>query len=139
MNDFRWDELYEGLEGQFEAIVTMEMMEAFGHLSGDSNPLHHDPNFALSAGHPGVVVFGLLTSALYSQLVGVHLPGRFALLHGIDLEFVNPVYLGERLIVRGKIFHLSQAYSRIEIRARIEKAEGQLVSRAKIRVGLHEH
>ncbi len=139
MNELRWADLHEGLEREFEATITLEMMDAFRVLSGDSNPLHVDPAFALSAGHPGVVVFGLLTSALYSQLVGVHLPGRFALLHGLDLDFVKPVYVGERLVVRGEIIHLTEAYQRVEMRARIENASGQLVSRAKIRAGLHEH
>lgn len=139
MNDYRWADLREGMEHRFEATVTAEMMDRFRTLSGDSNPLHADPAFACSAGYPGVVVFGMLTSSLYSRLVGVHLPGRFALLQGIDLDFVKPVFVGERLSVSGEIVHLSEAYRRIDIRARIENSSGQVVSRAKIRVGLHEH
>jgi 3-hydroxybutyryl-CoA dehydratase len=139
MNDFRWSDLHEGLKDQFQATITATMMDAFRAISGDANPLHADPAFAMSAGHPGVVVFGLLTSALYSRLVGVHLPGRFGLLQGIDLDFVKPVFVGERLIVSGEIVHLTEACRRIEMRAKIENSAGQVVSRAKIRVGLHEH
>ena len=139
MNAFQWVDLHEGQDCRFEATVTESMMDAFRALSGDSNPLHEDPAFALSAGFPGVVVFGLLSSALYSRLVGVYMPGRFALLHGLDLDFVKPVFPGEKLIVSGEIVHLSQAYRRIEIRARIVNGEGKVVSRAKIRAGLHEH
>jgi 3-hydroxybutyryl-CoA dehydratase len=139
MSDFRWSDLHEGLKVQFEATVTVAMMDAFRSMSGDVNPLHADPAFAASAGYRGVVAFGLLTSALYSRLVGVHLPGRFALLQGIDLDFVKPVFIGERLMVSGEIVHLTEACRRIEMRAKIENSTGEVVSRAKIRVGLHEH
>lgn len=139
MNEYRWADLHEGMEDGFEASVTPEMMDAFRALSGDANPLHADAAFAAAAGHPGVVAFGLLTSAFYSRLVGVHLPGRFALLLGIDLDFVRPVYPGDRLTVRGEIVQLTEAYRKIDLRARILGEAGQVVSKAKIRVCLHEH
>ena len=139
MNEFRWSDLHEGLSCQFEAAVTGSMVDAFRTLSGDTNPLHQDPGFARQAGFPEVVVFGLLSSAFYSTLIGVHLPGRFALLQGIDVDFVKPVFIGESLSVMGEIVRLTEAYRRIEIRARIARADGSIVSRAKIRVGLNEH
>jgi len=139
MKAYRWSELRVGMTGGFTVTVTPDMMEFFRVLSGDCNPLHRDPAFALAAGHPGIVVFGLLMSAFYSRLVGVHLPGRFALLHGLDVDFIKPVYVGEPLDVSGEIVQLAEAYRQIQVRARILDGSGQIVSRAKIRVGLHEH
>jgi len=137
MNEYRWEQLAVGLRHEFEVTITDDMMSAFAALSGDRNPLHVDAAYAARAGFRGPVAFGLLTSAFYSQLVGVHLPGRLALLHGIDVDFVSPAFPGDVLRVSGEITFLTDAYQRIEMRGRIVNQDGKLVSKAKIRVGLH--
>jgi 3-hydroxybutyryl-CoA dehydratase len=81
----------------------------------------------------------MLTSSFYSKLVGIYLPGKFAMLQGIDIDFHLPVFVGEPLLVAGAIEHLSEAYKRLEIKATIRNGDGKLVSKAAIRVGLREH
>jgi len=137
MNEYRWNDLRTGLQEEFKVSVTQEAMDTFGKLSGDSNPLHTDPAFAVRVGFEGAVVFGLLTSSFYSRLVGLYLPGKHALLQGIDIDFVSPVYVGDTLLVVGEIIFLSEAYRQAEIRARISKQGGLVVSKATIRVGVH--
>jgi 3-hydroxybutyryl-CoA dehydratase len=139
MNSYRWDELSEGLSHEFEAQLTQSMLTDFLELSGDQNPLHTDTEFARHAGFRDIVAYGMLTSALYSTLVGVYLPGRYCLLQGIDVDFVNPAFLGDHLRVAGSISYLNQAYHRAEVKASIHNGDSQLISRAKIRVGVHEH
>jgi 3-hydroxybutyryl-CoA dehydratase len=63
----------------------------------------------------------MLTSSLYSRLVGVYLPGKYALLQGIDLDFSSPCHAGERLHVAGEVVFLNEAYQRFEIKATIRK------------------
>lgn len=138
MNSYRWSELHEGLTHEFSVRLDETMLDAFRSISGDTNPLHLDPVFAGARGYPNPVAFGLLTSAFYSQLVGVHLPGRDCVLHGIDVEFVKPAFAGDQLHVQGRVHHLSEAYKRVELRAHIRNQRGDTISRAKIRVGLHE-
>jgi 3-hydroxybutyryl-CoA dehydratase len=137
MNTYRWSELRVGLDHAFSVNLTQAMMREFLQLSGDINPLHLDSAFAQDSGFRDIVVYGMLTSALYSRLVGVHLPGRFCLLHGIQVDFSNPAYVGDCLTVRGEIVHLSDAYRRAEIRASIDNGS-QVISKAKIRVALNE-
>jgi acyl dehydratase len=97
-----------------------------------------DRAYAVSAGFPGPVLFGMLTSSLYSTLVGVYLPGKYALLEGIDLGFNAPVFAGETLTVQGEVIFKSASYRRMEIKASIRKADRKLVSKAVIRVGMHD-
>ncbi len=139
MKRYRWADLTVGMTASFEVVVSERHMALFRELSGDENPLHADPAFAARAGHPSPVVFGMLTSSFYSTLVGVHLPGELALLHGIDLDFHRPVYVGARLTVAGEITFLSDAVRRIQIQASLRDEAGNAISRAKIRVGLLEH
>jgi len=136
MNCYQWSDLRVGLSDAFEVRLTPDMMKAFASISGDTNPLHCDRQFAIQHGFSDTVAYGQLTSAFYSQLVGVYLPGRYALLHGIDIDFVSPAYPGDILNVSGEISYLNDAFRRIEIRANIKKRGEKIVSKAKLRVGL---
>lgn len=80
----------------------------------------------------------MLTASFYSTLVGVYLPGRYALLHGVDASFVAPVFPGDTLTVQGEVSAIHMQLTQIEMRAHIVNQFGERVSRAKIRVGVHE-
>ena len=136
MNDYRWEDLTLGMSAQFDVEITPELMAAFADLSGDVNPLHTDEEFARQSGFPGRVVFGMLTSSFYSRLIGVYLPGKRALLDGIEVEFKSPAFIGDRLSVTGEIAFLNDTYHRSEIKARIRNQAGKLISKATIRTGV---
>ena len=137
MNEYRWADLHLGMKQDFTATFTTEDAIAFAKLSGDVNPLHVDAAYAEAAGFSGPVLFGMMTSSLYSQLVGVYLPGKFALLQGMDIDFNAPCFAGEVFSVAGEIVFMSDAFQRFEIKATIRKQDRKLVSKATIRVGFH--
>jgi len=70
--------------------------------------------------------------------VGVYLPGKCALLHGIDVEFKLPAYIGDRLTVSGEVVFLNDAYRRLELKARIRNQAGNVISKAAILAGVRE-
>ena len=135
MNSYHFDDLYEGLSVSFETEITAEMMEAFKEISGDENPLHMDEAFAKAQGYEGRVVYGMLSSSLLSQLVGVHLPGRYCLLQGMELKYLKPVYIGDTLTVTGTVDELHPSVQMAVIKALITNQEGKKVVRGKINVG----
>lgn len=138
MNEYHWSDLRVGLQHEFRVGVTAGLIDAFTRLSGDISPLHSDAGFAVSTGYRQQIAHGMLTASFYSTLVGVHLPGRFALLHGLDVHFTAPVYAGDTLAVSGEVVFLSDAVRQMEISAEIRNQDAKRVSKAKIRVGLHE-
>ncbi len=127
-----------GLSHSLEVTVTQEMMDMFLQLTSDNNPLHTDKDFACGKGFRDRVVYGMLTASFYSTLVGVYLPGKYCLLHGIDVSFVNPVFIGDRLSIFGEVSYINEAYKQVEIKASITNHSGAKISRAKIKVGLNE-
>ena len=135
MNEYRWEDLSPGMTAGFQTTITSQMLDTFGALSGDMNPLHTDESFARSRGFEGAVVHGLLVSALYSRLVGMHLPGRDCILHEIRVVFASPAYAGDELTVAGAVSHMNHAYRQLEIKGRIKRGS-VLISRATIRVGM---
>jgi 3-hydroxybutyryl-CoA dehydratase len=138
MNSYRLRDLVPGMKDHFGVEVTAEMMAKFLDITGDSNPLHTDAEFARAAGYQSPVAYGMLTAAFYSTLVGVHLPGRYVLLHDVDASFVAPVFVGDTLTVHGEISTVHFELKQAEMRAHIVNGRGQKVSRAKIRIGVRE-
>jgi acyl dehydratase len=136
MNELRFDQLGVGMRADFDAVISAAMVDQFAALSGDRSPLHMDKDFAVAAGHKDRVVHGLLSASLFSTLVGVHLPGKHALLHEIKAGFHNPVYPGDALKVAGEIVYLNEAYKQAEIKAAIRGADGKKLVSAIVKVGL---
>ena len=136
MNSYSWEQLRVGLAADFDVTVDDEMMARFYATTGDANPLHLDAEYASGRGFRSRVVYGMLTASFYSTLAGVHLPGRRCLLHGVKVDFNAPVYVGDRLRVRGQIAHLSEAYRQIELACDITNQRAEVVSKARVRCGL---
>ncbi|MEA2753069.1 MAG: 3-hydroxybutyryl-CoA dehydratase [Myxococcales bacterium] len=139
MNSYSWDQLHVGLDAGFDVTVDDAMMERFLATTGDANPLHLDADYATGRGFRSRVVYGLLTASFYSTLAGVHLPGQRCLLHGVKADFNAPVYVGDRLRVRGTIAHLSEAYRQIDLACEITNQRAEVVSKARLRCGLDRH
>jgi len=138
MNEYLFSQLNVGIKHSFEAEVDKDKMQKFLEISGDNNPMHIDHIFAKSNGMKDRIVYGLLTSSFYSTLVGVYLPGKFALLHSIDIQFSNPVFIGDKLTVFGEVFKINEMFRQIELKAYILNQKNEKISRAKIKIGLKD-
>lgn len=135
MNRYKFEDLSVGMKESFSATVTEQMMDAFCELSGDENPLHRDDDFAKSRGFRERVVYGMLTGSFLSRLAGEYLPGEQSLIQSVEVKFVKPVFVGEKLTVIGEVAELNdtvrQIILKVEIRNRKEK-----VLRGKMKVGV---
>lgn len=136
MNEYTFDQCIIGLEASFKVDITDSFIEKFKNLTGDVNPMHLDASYAISKGYDDKIVYGMGMASFFSTLVGVYLPGKYALLVGIDIQFPKPLYTGDSIVVSGKITHKDEVYRRITIKAEIRNQKGEKVSRAKILVGV---
>jgi len=136
MNEYKFSDIQVGLEESFEVRIDVSKMDKFLDISNDTNPLHINSSYAKEKGFLNRVVYGLLTSSFYSTLVGVHLPGKYCILQGIDIQFSKPVYIDDALKISGKVSYINEAYKQIEIKAIITNQENKKVSKATIKVGI---
>ena len=135
MNVFTYDEIKKGYSFQFNEKITEEMMTLFLELSGDTNPLHCDRNYALEKKMKDRVVYGMLSSSFYSKLVGVYIPGKYCLLQGIKIQFNNPLFIGDEITVNGKVVDKDDTFKILKIKANI-KTFDKTISKAEIMVGV---
>lgn len=137
MNEYRFCDLMIGQAESFEVQVTKDMEDRFRELTGDINPLHRDDSFAGDVGDgkfSGHVAFGMLTASFYSTLAGVYLPGKYSLIHSLDIKFQKPVYAGDRLVVRGEVVDKQEGLKLIRVKAVIKNDRDESVSRAEMKI-----
>ena len=96
MQEYLFSDIKVGLKHSFEAEIDEARMQKFLEISGDNNPMHIDSEYAKSRGMADRVVYGMLTSSFYSTLVGVYIPGKYALLHSVDIQFSKPVFIVDK-------------------------------------------
>ena len=102
-NEWTFGQIPIGQSYEIERTFTPADSDAFAHLSGDFSPLHVDAEYARSTEFGDRVVHGMLLASLFSQLVGMWLPGKYALYLGHDLSFRRPVRVGERVKAIAKV------------------------------------
>ena len=136
MNHYRLADLTPGVTESFTVTITEEMMAQFYAITGDNSPIHMDADYAAGRGYPGRVVYGMLGASFLSTLAGVYLPGQHCLLHGVDLRFAKPIFIGDTLTVTGVVDEVNDTFREITIKASIVNQDGKKVTRAVIRAGV---
>lgn len=136
MNHYTLTDLKPGVTESFTVTVTEEMMDKFYAITGDNSPIHMDAEYAAGRGYPGRVVYGMLGASFLSTLAGVYLPGEHCLLHGMELKFAKPVFIGDTLTVTGVVDEVNDTFREITIKASIVNQHGKKVTRAVVKAGV---
>lgn len=134
MNEYCFDEIEIGCCESFNATIDQDMMDKFKAITGDTNVLHNDVDFAKKGGYEDKVVYGFLVSSFYSTLAGVYLPGKWSLIYDVEIGMTAPVYIGDELSVSGKVIDKNDAYKMITLKLRIQNQNKKTVSKGKMRV-----
>ena len=84
-------------------VITQDRLRAYAQASGDSNPLHLDPDFAATTQFGSIIAHGMLTLAYVAQMM-VAAFGRSWLETGtIRARFKGAAYLGDEVETRGQV------------------------------------
>ena len=137
MNKYKFENIKIGMEEEFKVSITDEMIKEFCKITGDINPLHNDIEYAKSKGYNEKVVYGLLTSSFLSTLAGVYLPGKYSLIHSVEILFKKPVFISDSpLTIRGTVIEINEIFKQFTIRFEIVNNKEQKVSRGTMKVGI---
>jgi NAD(P)-dependent dehydrogenase (short-subunit alcohol dehydrogenase family)/acyl dehydratase len=136
--DLGYDEVDIGAVFSVERTFTAEDVRRFSQVSGDFSPLHVDVEYAEQTEFGGCVVHGMLLGALFSQLVGMHVPGRRALYLGQDLTFRRPVLIGETVRATAKVAAKNDATHVVVLQTEIRGADERVVVSGTARVKVRD-
>jgi 3-hydroxybutyryl-CoA dehydratase len=101
---------FEELELGMSASVSRTVSEAdilmFAGVSGDTNPVHLDQEFAASTMFGGRIAHGMLSAGLISAVFGTRLPGPGCIYLSQTLKFKAPVKVGDTVVARATVKEL---------------------------------
>jgi 3-hydroxybutyryl-CoA dehydratase len=101
-----FEDLRLGQSAIYARTVTEADIVLFAGISGDTNPVHINEEFASSTMFSGRIAHGMLTASLISTVIGTRLPGPGAIYVSQTLRFKAPVRIGDTVTARATITDL---------------------------------
>ena len=89
------EDIHPGLSDNLVHTVTERDIELFGEVSGDTNPVHFDEDFAKTTIFKGRIAHGMLSASYISTVLGMKLPGPGTIFMSLTTRFKAPVRIGD--------------------------------------------
>ena len=125
-NVLHFDDIPIGRKHSATRTFTEADVNAFGHLSGDLNPLHMDNTFAVKTQFGRRVAHGLLTGAVVSR-VHTELTGPGFVYVGQELRFLGPVFVDDTITVEVTVIEKKAAKRILIMDTMVRNQSGQAV------------
>lgn len=77
--------------------ISADDVEAFARISGDTNPVHLDDDYARATRFGKRIAHGILSASVISALLANDLPGPGSVYLSQSLKFKAPVYLDDTI------------------------------------------
>jgi len=107
--------------------VSEEVVQGFGDLIGDRNPIHFDDSFAKSTRFGRRIAHGMISASLISAVIGTKLPGPGSIYINQSLQFTGPVYIGDEVVAQVKIVELRQDKPIVKLETVCTNQDGTIV------------
>jgi len=86
-----------GMTASRTKTITDEDIRLYAQVSGDTNPVHLDEEYAATTRFGKRIAHGLLSAGLISAILGNDLPGHGTVYLNQTLSFKAPVYVGDTI------------------------------------------
>ena len=103
--------------------ISEKMVIKFGKLTGDQSLLHSSNDFSRRSVYRQQVVHGMLPVAFTSILDFFHIDGFICSLVELSGQFIDPVYIGDGLILTGEIVDIDEEDALVKCNYSIEKIQ----------------
>jgi len=117
------EDIEMGMSAVFAKTLTEADVLMFAGVSGDTNPLHINAEFAEQTRFNQRIVHGMLTTSLWSTIVGTQLPGPGCAYMGQDINFLKPVYIGSTVTAKLTVNRVDAEKQRVYLDAEAHVGE----------------
>lgn len=104
---YYFEDLKEGMSATFGKTITDADICIFAGISGDTNPVHLNDEFAAQTMFKTRIAHGMFGAGLISAVLGTKLPGPGCIYVGQTLKFRAPVRVGDTLMAKATVKALS--------------------------------
>ena len=121
------DQLEIGEKASMRKTFTESDVYSFAQISGDTNPLHIDKEYASESLFKEPVVHGMLTAGLISAVIGTRLPGVGTIYLSQSLRFTAPVKFGDTIEAEVEVVAKLEDKNQARLRTICRNQRGQTV------------
>ena len=121
------EDMSVGMTEVYTRTVTEADIVLFCGISGDSNPVHLDHEFAKTTMFKGRIAHGMLTASFISTVLGTKLPGPCCVYISQNLRFKAPVRIGDTVKARVTVTAVDQERGRINVSTVCHVGETQVI------------
>lgn len=125
--EYTFDEIEIGLKKEFQIEITESLVNNFAKISGDFSPIHINENYAKGTIFKKRIVHGMLLSSLLSRIQGMYLPGKRALYVSQSLNFRNPCFIDDIVIVSGTVIEKSESTKILKIESKVINQNNKII------------
>ncbi|NMM38645.1 MAG: bifunctional enoyl-CoA hydratase/phosphate acetyltransferase [Glaciimonas sp.] len=129
-----YEEITLGQSARLLRTLTLADIQAFAAVSGDSNPAHLNPEYAVDTLYHEVIAHGMWGGALISALLGTQFPGPGTIYLEQALHFTKPVRIGDTLTVTVTVVSKDDAKKHVELDCQVVNQKGDRVLYGMARV-----
>jgi 3-hydroxybutyryl-CoA dehydratase len=97
------EDLKVGMDAVMARTVTDADIVLFAGVSGDTNPIHLNQEYAVTTMFKSRIAHGMLSAAFISAVLGTKLPGPGAVYVAQTLRFKAPVRVGDTVTARVEV------------------------------------
>ncbi|WGF87108.1 MaoC family dehydratase [Marinivivus vitaminiproducens] len=103
------------MSAAFSKTITDADITLFAGISGDTNPVHLDEDFASGTLFNGRIAHGMLTASLISTVIGTKLPGPGCIYLSQSLRFLAPVRIGDTATAEVRVVQIQPERRRLTL------------------------
>lgn len=113
LHGYYLEDLSVGMTEVFSKTVTDADISLFAGVTGDTNPVHLNQEFAETTMFKGRIAHGMLCAGLISAVLGTKLPGPGCIYVGQNLSFKAPVKIGDTVCAQVTVREILAAKRRV--------------------------
>lgn len=113
LNGYDIEDLSVGMSATFSKTITEADIVLFAGVSGDTNAIHINEEYAATTAFKGRIAHGMLSASVISAAVANRLPGPGAIYLDQHLKFLAPVRPGDTVHATVKVRELNPERGRV--------------------------
>lgn len=113
LHGYYLEDLEVGQSASFAKTISEADVYGFAGISGDTNPVHINEEYAASTPFGQRIAHGMFSAALISTVAGTKLPGPGAIYVDQSIKFKAPLYIGQTARAEVRIKEINSSRRRV--------------------------